>query len=130
MKGWHTRRRRDPEIAPDEIFLDASNAPAYDRARFEGRLEKPLAPETFFSIAGVLGLLLFVLVARAWNLEIANGAAFAAESAHNSLESAVLIAPRGIITDRNGVVLAENVERADGSMGRLYPVPSLGQIIG
>lgn len=130
MKGWHTRRRRDPEIAPDEIFLDASNAPAYDRARFEGRLEKPLAPETFFSIAGVLGLLLFVLVARAWNLEIANGAAFAAESAHNSLESAVLIAPRGIITDRNGVVLAENVERTDGSVGRLYPVPSLGQIIG
>ena len=39
---WQRKKRLDPEIAPDEIFLDASNAPAFDRARFEGRLEKPL----------------------------------------------------------------------------------------
>jgi len=37
---WRRRKRKDPEIAPDEIFLDASNAPDFDRERFEGRLEK------------------------------------------------------------------------------------------
>lgn len=127
---WRRRRRQDPEIAPDEIFLDVSNAPDFDRKRFEGRLEKPLSSGVFFSLFGVLGLLLFVLVARAWNLEITNGAVFAEESAHNSLEVTTVFAPRGIITDRNGVVVAENVEGEDGSILRNYPVPSLSQVIG
>lgn len=129
MKWWRPRRR-DQEIAPDEIFLDASNVPAFDRARFEGRLEKPLPEGTFFSLTLTLGLLISILIVRAWNLEITNGPAFAAESAHNSLESATLFAPRGVITDRNGVVLADNIEKGDGSTIRNYPVPSLGQIIG
>lgn len=127
---WRRPRRRDKEIAPDEIFLDASNAPAFDHARFEGRLEKPLPQGTFFSLTLTLGLLISILIVRAWNLEITNGPVFAAESAHNSLESATLFAPRGVITDRNGIVLADNVEKGDGSTIRNYPVPSLGQVIG
>ena len=124
------RRQRNLEIDPEEIFLDASNAPDFDRARFEGRLEKPLPRRMFIFLAGTLGTLFVILIVRVWNLEITNGAAFAAESAHNSLESAIIFAPRGVITDRNGVVLAENVERPDGSTGRNYPIPALGQIIG
>lgn len=124
------RRRRDQEIAPEEIFLDASNVPDFDRSRFEGRLEKPLSPGTFATLAATLGILFLSLIARSWELQIANGTSFAAESAHNSLESTLLFASRGIITDRNGVVLAENVTRPDGSMGRNYPIASLGTIIG
>ncbi|MDP2651536.1 MAG: penicillin-binding transpeptidase domain-containing protein [bacterium] len=124
------RRRRDSEIAPDEIFLDASNAPDFDRARFEGRLEKPLPRGTFVTLSGTLAILFLFLIVRTWNLEVTNGAAFAAESAHNSLESTILFAPRGIITDINGVVLAENIKRPDGSIGRNYPFPSLSQVIG
>ena len=131
---WRRMRSRDPEIAPDEIFLDASNAPAFDRARFEGRIEKPLSHGTFFYLTAALALLFFVLAARIWNLQITNGAAFAEESAHNSLEVTTLFAPRGIIVDVNGVVVAENVAkengREDGSVRRNYPVSSLGQIIG
>jgi penicillin-binding protein 2 len=127
---WRRKRRLDPEIAPDEIFLDASNAPEFDRARFEGRLEKPLSRETFYYLGGVLGLLFLILCIRAWDLEIRNGSEYAAESAHNSLEAKTLFAPRGIITDVNGVVLAENVQKDDGSVRRAYPVPALGQIIG
>ena len=127
---WRRRKRKDPEIAPDEIFLDASNAPAFDRARFEGRLEKPLPHGTFVSLASALSLLFLILVGRAWDLEILQGEAFAARSAHNSLESTILFAPRGVITDFQGVILAENVQREDGTVRRNYPLPSLGQIIG
>lgn len=134
---WRRRQRQDPEIAPDEIFLDASNAPAFDRARFEGRLEKPLSPGTFFSLATTLAVLFIILIVRAWDLQITRGAALAAESAHNSLEARILFAPRGIITDVNGVVVAENVAREDdssiggqGSTVRRYPYPSLSQVIG
>lgn len=127
---WRRKKRWDPEIAPDEIFLDSSNAPAFDRARFEGRLEKPLPQRTFLSLASALGLLFLVLIVRAWNLQITHGADFSADSAQNSLESRTLFAPRGVIIDTNGVVVAENIEKEDGSVKRNYPEPSLGQIIG
>ena len=127
---WRRRRFRDPEIAPDEIFLDASNTPAFDRARFEGRIERPLPRETFLMLAGVLTLIIGILIIRSWNLEITNGAVFAAESAHNSLEALTLFAPRGIITDMHGVVIAENVQKPDGSVGRDYLLPALSQIFG
>ncbi|MFA6414792.1 MAG: hypothetical protein WCV89_02280, partial [Candidatus Paceibacterota bacterium] len=127
---WRRKRRFDPEIAPDEIFLDASNSPAFDRARFEGRLETPLSQGTFSWLFGILTLLISILAIRSWNLQVSNGSVFAAESAHNSLESTMLLAPRGVITDLHGVVLAENVERPDGSVGRNYPYASLSHIIG
>ncbi|MDP2655695.1 MAG: penicillin-binding transpeptidase domain-containing protein [bacterium] len=131
---WRRRRYQNPEIEPDEIFLDASNAPAFDRARFEGRLEKPLSQGTFFYLTAVLILLFFTLITRTWNLQVTNGEAFAVESKNNSLESKTIFAPRGIITDINGVVLAENVTKnntdEDEIVKRVYSVPSLGQIIG
>ncbi|MEK7126202.1 MAG: hypothetical protein AAB835_01810, partial [Patescibacteria group bacterium] len=127
---WRLTKRKDPEIAPDEIFLDASNVPDFDRARFEGRLEKPLSSATFFSLTVALTILFFALTVRSWNLQITNGPAFLAESTHNSLEAVTLFASRGIITDFQGIVLAENFEKQDIGVRRKYLVPSLGQIIG
>jgi penicillin-binding protein 2 len=126
---WWQKRRQDLEIAPDEIFLDASNT-SFDRERFEGRLEKPLSIETFISLAGTLIVLFIILIARAWNIQIVNGAAFALDSARNSLEVTILFAPRGNIVDSQGVVVAENIQNLDGSTERNYPVPSLSQVIG
>ncbi len=127
---WKRRRRFDPEIAPDEIFLDASNAPDFNRERFEGRIEKPLPRSSFFLLAAGLTLLFSILIVRSWNIEISDGASYAAESAHNSLDVTTIFAPRGIITDMHGVVLAENVQKPDGSVERYYPLPSLSQVIG
>lgn len=98
--------------------------------RFEGRLEKPLPASVFRALGGTLAFLMLVLVIRTWNLQVLNGASFASDSAHNSLEVRTLFAPRGVIIDSKGVVVAENVEKEDGSMKRNYPVPSLGHIIG
>lgn len=127
---WRRAKRRDLEIAPDEIFLDASNSPEFDHARFEGRLEKPLPSKTFFLLGSVLTLLFCVLLVRAWNLQITHGSEFAADSARNSLEIRTLFAPRGVITDFRGTIIAENVEKEDGSVRRNYLLPAFGQIIG
>lgn len=127
---WHRRRHYNLEIAPDEIFLDVSNAPEFNRERFEGRIEKPL-PRTTFSFLGLALFLFFlILIMRSWNLQVVNGAAYAQRSARNSLNITTLFAPRGIITDVNGVVVAENVQQADGSVERHYPIPALSHIIG
>lgn len=127
---WFRRRYRDLEIAPDEIFLDASVSADFDRSQFEGRLEQPLSPTTYVVISALLASVFLLLVLRAGNLELVHGSAFATESAHNSLSATTLIAPRGIIVDRSGVPLAENVAQPDGSVERTYPYPEMGQIIG
>ncbi|MFZ2167573.1 MAG: penicillin-binding transpeptidase domain-containing protein [Minisyncoccia bacterium] len=127
---WWSKKYRDPEIDPDEIFLDASNAPDFDQERFEGRIEKPLPNSSFFLLATGLGLLFLLLIGRAWYIEVTHGADYAAESANNSLSITTIFAPRGIITDMHGVVLAENVQKPDGTVERHYAMPSLSQVIG
>lgn len=127
---WRRKRHQSSEIAPEEIFLDASNAAGFDRGRFEGRIEQPLSRSTFVGLTTLLGLLFIVLVVRAGHLELVEGSAFAAQSAHNVLQAQVLFAPRGVITDRHGTVLAGTTVREDGSPGRTYPFPELGPVIG
>lgn len=128
---WKRKKFRDQEIAPDEIFLDASNQPAFDHKRFEGRIEKPLSPKTFSYLLFALGFLFFILFVRSWDLQVKNGSSFALESAHNSLEAKILFASRGVILDVNGVVIAENSEKKeDGSAVRFYPFPSLSHVVG
>lgn len=122
--------RRDSEIAPDEIFLDASNAPDFDQARLEGRLERPLSKSTFTIIFVGLALLALTLLIRSWYLQVLKGSQFAEQSAYNSLDVTTIFASRGIITDLNGTVLAENVARDDGTVIRYYPYQSLAQVIG
>ncbi|MDB5244505.1 MAG: penicillin-binding protein 2, penicillin-binding protein 2 [Parcubacteria group bacterium] len=127
---WLRKRHKDPEIAPDEIFLDSSNTPDFDRSRFEGRIEKPLASRTFVYLFGTLALLILVLVGRSWNLQVMKGYAFAAQSAENSLKVTTVFAPRGTITDMYGTILADNVAKEGGTMIRQYYYPSLSQVIG
>lgn len=128
--SWFRKTYRDLEIAPDEIFLDASATSDFDRSQFEGRLEQPLSPATYTGVGVLLVLVFLALVVRAGDLQIVQGALFAQVSAHNSLSATTLIAPRGVITDRNGIPLAENVAQPDGSVYRTYPYPEMGQIIG
>ncbi len=127
---WQRKRRRNPEIEPDEIFLDAATTASFNRNQFEGRLEKPLSRSTFFFLSAILGGLFCVLLARSAQLELVQGTAFAQESANNSLSATTLFAPRGAIVDVNGVPLAQNVAQSDGSVQRYYALPSMGQIIG
>lgn len=122
--------RGNREIAPDEIFLDAENRGDFDRARFEGRLERPLSRPTYLALALALALALLALLARAGDLALLQGRALAERSAGNSLAETALFAPRGVITDREGVILADNTEGENGLVMRRYPYPELGTVIG
>lgn len=124
------RRAHDYELSPDEIFLDSSNLPEFDRSRLEGRLEFPISDTTYVGIVLAFALLLVVLLGQAWNLEVRQGTMFAAQSARNSLRQTVLFPNRGAITDRNGVVLAENVTSASSTTHRVYKTPGFANVVG
>lgn len=124
------RRYRDHELAPDEIFLDASNQPDFDRGQLEGRLERPLSRLSF---AGLQAAVLFVgvaLVAQAANLGIVQGDTYAERSERNRLRPDVLFAQRGAILDRTGKPLASNVVNEDGTVTRTYESPGFGHLLG
>ncbi|HVW82680.1 MAG TPA: penicillin-binding transpeptidase domain-containing protein [Candidatus Paceibacterota bacterium] len=125
------KRRREREIAPDEIFLDAANVNDFDRSRLEGRLERPLSRSAFAAAGLALGAFALVLLAQAGNLELRQGRAYAAESAQNSLEATTLFAERGVIEDRNGVPLATNSSTPEnGFDARVYKSPGFGALLG
>lgn len=124
------KRTRDPELAPDEIFLDASNIPEFDQGRLEGRLERPIPQSTYAGIMLVVALVFVSLIAQAANLEIVQGAKFAAQSERNRLRPDIIFAPRGAILDRNGVPLVSNEVGEGGFVKRVYEGPGFGHILG
>ncbi len=101
-------RRSNPEIAPEEIFLDSSNLPAHETSQFEGRVEHPVSARSLFGVSVVFFIIVFIFVGRAYSLQISGGASYAEISKNNSLASWPIFAERGLITDRTGKFLAWN----------------------
>jgi penicillin-binding protein 2 len=111
---WRKRKKLQTEIRPDEILIDSSNVPDFDRDRFEGRLERPLNRKSFV-VAGVCAALLLVaFTARAGSLQLVQGASYAARAEQNQLAQKIIFADRGIITDRNDIPLAYNERQSVG----------------
>lgn len=112
LNSWISfKKRRSFEIAPDEVLLDSSNLPNFDKDQFEGRLEVPLAQRSFIFLAFV-GVFIFVgFIVRAATLQIIHGVEYADRAQNNQLSEKTVFADRGIIFDRNGVVLAGNIRK-------------------
>ncbi len=102
------RRSRAREIAPDEIFLDSENLPAFDTTQFEGRLDKPIPRGSLIAIILFFFLVIGVFTARLSMLQIARGTSYATISENNTLRSTPIFGARGVIYDRNNVPLAWN----------------------
>lgn len=95
-------------IDPDEIFLDSSNLPAYDRDQFEGRIEQPISSRNIYIIGFCFLIIVLIFVFKVTNLQIILGKNYADKSANNRLRHDIVFAHRGVITDRNGSELAWN----------------------
>lgn len=124
------KRTRNKELAPEDIFLDSSNLPEFDKERLEGRLETPVGERAYLGIGLTVGLLLIGLVAQAANLQIVQGESFADKSERNRVRPVTLFAERGAILDRNGVPLVENTQTEDGFAVRTYASPGFAHLLG
>jgi len=112
---WRSFRRNKKKISkgsvdPDEIFLDSSNMPLFDRDMFEGRIETPITKPHLLVLKYLFFVLALVYVGRATYLQVWSGELYGAKAATNNLRKEVIFAHRGIITDRLDVPLAWNSE--------------------
>ncbi len=114
-------RRPGIEIEPDEIFLDSSNLPEFDRNQFEGRIEQPIRQGIVLKL-GVLFFIVFaVMLFKTWELQAVEGEAYSVQSEINRLNHGLIFSERGVIFDRNGIELAWNVpSQEDGFARRAY----------
>lgn len=128
---WGRKKQyREHELYPDEIFLDASNNPDFNKDQLEGRLEQPISRRSYLGMGGAVCLVFLALVAQAANLELIQGDTFAARSERNRLRPDVIFAERGAILDRNGESLASNQKNEDGSVTRIYETPGFAHLLG
>ena len=97
---------KEKEIYPDEIFIDSENIPKFDTQQLEGRLEKPITKKTFWLLSVFLGLATVFLLGKIFYLQIAQGKILAERGEKNSLRQEIVLPPRAIINDRNGIKLA------------------------
>jgi penicillin-binding protein 2 len=102
-------KKPDTEIAPDEIFLDSSNLPDFDRNQFEGRIEKPISKKTITKLGFFFVFIFVVMISKVWILQIEEGEAYTIQSELNRLRHGLIFSERGVILDRNGVELAWNI---------------------
>lgn len=103
-----TRRTRNREIAPEEIFLDSTNLPEYEPSQFEGRMVPTVSKRSLIGVGVVFVLIAMIFAGQAFSLEVLQGSSFASISINNTLRESVLFAMRGLIVDRNGKELAWN----------------------
>ncbi len=104
-----SRRKINPYVDPEDIFLDTRNSPGFDTIRFEGRLERPISRPIFAMIGILFALVGSTLFARAAYLGILHGDEFQARATNNHLRHTSIVPPRGVIYDRNLRPLAYNV---------------------
>ncbi|RJQ37796.1 penicillin-binding protein 2 [Candidatus Parcubacteria bacterium] len=101
-------RRVRTEIDPEEIFLDAANAPGFRREQHEGRIERPISYSAFTAFAAIAALGILVIAGRLAQLQLWEGNLFAEQARANKTYPITIQAPRGIFYDRNFEKLVEN----------------------
>ena len=102
----HKYIKRD--IAPDEIFLDSKNLPEFNTQQFEGRLEKPIPKKAISVLGFFFAFCALIFIYKLSVLQVVKGEAYFKKSENNTLMKQPIFADRGLIYDRNKILLSWN----------------------
>jgi penicillin-binding protein 2 len=136
MKFHIKHKRIKKDIDPDEIFLDSKNLPNFNTQQFEGRLEKAIPKRAIFFLSIFFILISFVFIWQAVNLQVIKGEAYLKKSENNTLERQPIFADRGLIYDRNKVLLSwnawdnEDINKLSSPQRSYYDAPGFGLLLG
>ena len=109
-------KRSYRDISPDEIFMDSKNLPDFDLYQFEGRLEKPISSKVFTILGSICLLIFLVFIFKFGDLQIVHGSFYKDRSENNELKQILVLAPRGIIYDRNGEQIVWNQKSEENNV--------------
>ncbi len=102
------RKKYKAPVELDEVLLDASNIPAFNQARLEGKRELPILAKSIYIVGLVALALSAVFYGKIFTLQVTKGAEFRSIAENNSVNEAVIIAERGVVYDRNDELVVWN----------------------
>lgn len=102
------KKRPSGELDPEDIFLDSSNIPHFNRNQMEGNIEKTISRKAGIGFLAIAVLICLGLGVKLWAINIKDNAIYEKRSEQNRLRYAAIFADRGKIFDRNGLPLAVN----------------------
>lgn len=102
------RKKYRAQVELDEVLLDASNIPAFNQARLEGKRELPITSRSIYFVGAFSVLLAVVFFGKIFSLQVEKGPEFRAIAENNSVDQAVIIAERGVIYDRKDELVVWN----------------------
>jgi penicillin-binding protein 2 len=108
FRFFNRGKSKHKEIEPDEIFLDSSNLSNFDTDQFEGRLEKPISQPMIIAVGSLFLIIGLIFVGQSLRLQIFQHEEWTKKAENNRLNQSLVFAERGVIQDRNGVLLAWN----------------------
>lgn len=128
------RDRYTKHVDVEEVLLDASNIPAFNRARMEGKRELPLAKRSVRTVWFLFLAIAAAFFVQIFYLQVVKGEDYSAIAENNSVNKALIIAERGVLYDRRGDMLAWNEFDSTGEYD--FPIRAytdrlgLGQVLG
>jgi len=128
------RERYTTTVDVEEVLLDASNIPEFNRERMEGKRELPLRKKSIRTVWYIFLVITLAFLAQIYSLQIVKGEEYKAIAENNRVDKAIIIAERGVIYDNQGEMLAWN--EADESGEYDFPIRAytdrggLGQVLG
>lgn len=128
------RDRYSKQVDVEEVLLDASNIPAFNHARMEGKRELPIGRRSVWSVGVIFLLVTVVFGVHIFSLQVTHGEEYRVVAERNSVDKALIIAERGVVYDRQGELLAWNEVDETGEYD--FPIRAytdragLGQVLG
>lgn len=132
MSKLKDRYVRDVEV--EEVLLDASNIPSFNRGRLEGKREVPITYRSVATVGFIFLAVVLVYFYQIFNLQVVRGAEFQTIAENNRVDRALVIAERGVVYDRNGEMVVWNEVDETGEYD--FPIRAytdrlgLGQVLG
>jgi len=126
--------RYKKQVDFEEVLLDASNIPEFNRGRLEGKREVPISKTSVYTVGFLFLVISVAFLGQVFKLQIVEGGNFAAIAENNSIDKALIIAERGVVYDNRGEMLAWNEKDDSGEYD--FPIRAytdrygLGQVLG
>lgn len=117
------RNKKIKEINPEDIFAESSNVSKFDDHNFEGRFESPIDSKMFLFLGALCAVMVIFFISKAYKLQVAEYDTWFTRATKNYIKKTPIFAYRGVIKDRNGVLLAwnEKVEGNDSTSTDIIP---------
>ncbi len=128
------RERYTTAVDVEEVLLDASNIPEFNRERMEGKRELPLRKRSVRTVWYIFLAIMIAFLVQIYSLQIVKGDEYKKIAENNRVDKALIIAERGVVYDRTGEMIAWNETDESGEYDfpiRAYTDRSgLGQVLG